>query len=59
MQRKKVAVIILSILTLLIVVTTSLNHKNVNPQSVYQVYLDGEVIGLVKDKDELLNFIND
>lgn len=59
MQRKKVAVIILSILTLLIVVTTSLNHKNVNPQSVYQVYLDGEVIGLVKDKDELLNLIND
>ena len=29
------------------------------PQNVYQVYLDGEKIGLVADKDELLNLINE
>ncbi len=32
--------------------------SNNNPKNVFQVYLDGKVIGLTNNKDELLNLIN-
>ena len=30
-----------------------------NPNDVYRVYLDGKLVGNIKDKDELENYIND
>ncbi len=33
--------------------------KNNVPKDVYQVYLNGEKLGLINDKDELLNMINE
>ena len=35
------------------------NKLGENPLRVYQVYLDGKKVGLVEDKDELLNLINE
>ena len=35
------------------------NKLGENPSRVYQVYLDGKKVGLVEDKEELLNLINE
>lgn len=35
------------------------SNASVLPQKVYQVYLDGKKIGLIRDKEELLKMIND
>lgn len=35
------------------------NKRDITPKNVYQVYLNGEVIGLVDNKEELLNKINE
>ena len=35
------------------------NKYQLSPKEVYKVYLDGKVIGNVKDKEELEEYIND
>ena len=47
--------ILMSILMILI----GFPKKNMSPQNVYQVYLDGTKIGLVDNKEKLLNLINE
>src|SRR5690625_307602 len=59
MERKKLIVLIGSVLTIIVLIVCSLQTKDQTPKNVYQVYLDGEVIGLVENKDELLNLINE
>ena len=59
MERKKLIVLIGSVLTIIVLIVCSLQTKDQTPKNVYQVYLDGEVIGLVANKDELLNLINE
>ncbi len=59
MERKKTIVLITSIILILILIISGIEHENQTPKNVYQVYLDGEVIGLVNDKEELLNLINE
>ena len=48
-------IIIISILVFCLGFTV--NNKN-NPIDVYKVYIDGEIIGTVKDKEEFDSFIN-
>lgn len=49
------AIIIISVLVFCLGFTV--NNKN-NPIDVYKVYIDGEIIGTVKDKEEFDSFIN-
>lgn len=34
-------------------------HKNIKPQELYRVYLDGKSVGLIKSKDKLNDYINE
>ena len=58
-MKDKLVVGIVFILCSLAIFSMGFTGKNKVPQNVYQVYLNGEKIGLVKNKDELLNLIND
>ncbi len=55
-------IFITSIITVLITILVFLvgftKETNLNPVSVYQVYLDGQKIGLIRDKDKLYDLIN-
>jgi len=57
--KEKLILGIVSITMIILFVLVGLPEKNVMPKSVYQVYLNGEKIGLVDDKEKLLNLIND
>ena len=60
MSKKLLNIIIL--VSILFFITTGFsffgNRTEKEPQSLYQVYLDGEVIGVIKSKDDLLNLID-
>ena len=43
----------------IIMIVIGFPKKNTTPKSVYQVYLDGDKIGLVDNKESLLNLINE
>lgn len=46
--------------SVLIVMFVNLAHRyQLEPKEVYKVYLDGKVVGNVKDKEELEDYIND
>ena len=46
--------------SVLIVMFVNLAHRyQLEPKEVYKVYLDGKVVGNVKDKKELEDYIND
>ena len=51
--------ILMGIVTCVICLFMNLKKPNNNePKNVYQVYLDGQKIGLIANKDELLNMID-
>lgn len=60
MSKKLLNIIIL--VSILFFITTGFsffgNRTEKEPQSLYQVYLDGKVIGVIKSKDDLLNLID-
>ena len=48
------------LVSVLIVMFVNLAHRyQLEPKEVYKVYLDGKVVGNVKDKEELEDYIND
>lgn len=53
----KLFTIIITGIILIFILGLSFN-KNITPKDVYQVYLDGQVIGLIESKEELENYIN-
>jgi len=59
MKKDKIIVGIVCVVLVLSFVLQGFSSKERYPQSVYQVYLNGERIGLVDNKDELLNLINE
>ena len=58
-KKDKIIVAIVTVCMVLIVVLIGIHKEPSTPRSVYQVYLDGQKIGLVEDRDELLNLINE
>lgn len=59
MKKDKIVIGIFCVVLVLCFVLQGFSHKSVTPKSVYQVYLNGERIGLVDNKEELLNLINE
>jgi len=59
MQKNKIIVGILSVILIIFLVITGFHSQNNVPKNVYQVYLNGKKIGLVDDKEELLDLINE
>ena len=57
--KDKILLGIVTILSVLLFVWIGFPEKNTTPHNVYQVYLDGEILGLIEDQDELLNMINE
>ena len=56
---KKISTYFLIILLSVVVFLLGFNHKTgIQPNTFYQVYLDDEVIGIIKSKEELENYIN-
>lgn len=58
-KKDKIILGIVSVLMIILFVFIGFPEKNNVPKSVYQVYLNGEKVGLVDNKDELLNLINE
>lgn len=59
MKKDVLLVGIVAVLLLLSFLIFGVNHEESVIHNVYQVYLNGEKIGLVEDKEELLNLINE
>ena len=57
--KNKIMLAILAVLMGIFFTLIGVNKLGENPLRVYQVYLDGKKVGLVEDKDELLNLINE
>lgn len=57
--KEKIWVLLVGIVMCIIMIGSGIPKKNMSPQNVYQVYLDGTKIGLVDNKDSLLNLINE
>ena len=57
--KDKILLGIVTIFLVILFVWIGFPDKNATPQNVYQVYLDGEKLGLIQDQDELLNLINE
>ncbi len=56
---EKIIILLMGIVTCVICLFMNLKKPNNNePKNVYQVYLDGQKIGLIANKDELLNMID-
>lgn len=43
----------------IVIVVNFANNYELSPKEVYKVYLDGKVVGNIKDKEELEEYIND
>ena len=56
---KKIGYIIISILVIVLIVFGLKINKNIKPNTYYQVYLDGNVIGTIKSKEKLEKYINE
>ena len=58
--KDKIITAILCVLILIfLILFGSENYKNETPKNVYQVYLNGQKMGLIADSNELLNLINE
>lgn len=57
--KNKIMLAIVVVLMGIFFTLIGVNKLGENPLRVYQVYLDGKKVGLVEDKDELLNLINE
>ena len=55
---KKIGYILVAILVMVLVVFGLKLDKTISPNTYYQVYLDGEVIGTIKSKEKFENYIN-
>lgn len=56
---KVITILICSIIAVLMIVIEITSHEYAKPKSVYQVYLNGEKIGLINDSEELFSLINE
>jgi len=59
MKKDKIIIGIICVILGIALIFDGFQKKDMNPKNVYQVYLNGEKIGLVENKDELLNLINE
>lgn len=58
-SKNKVVTIVLSLLIMgLFLLNESFDYKYEEANNAYQIYLDGEELGIIKDKEELYNLIN-
>lgn len=58
--KEKIITIIITLLTLIILLFTAFgNRLNDNSKMVYQVYLNGEKLGIINNQADLLNMINE
>ena len=57
--KNKIMLAIMVVLMGIFFTLIGVNKLGENPSRVYQVYLDGKKVGLVEDKEELLNLINE
>ena len=55
---KKIGYIIIAILVIILIIFSSKINKSIGPNTYYQVYLDGDVIGIIKSKEKLESYIN-
>ncbi|MGM9834737.1 MAG: peptidoglycan DD-metalloendopeptidase family protein [Bacilli bacterium] len=51
--------VVITFLSILISVSFFSNDEFAKPNTIYQIYLDGEKIGLIEDKEKLYNLINE
>ena len=58
-MKNKIIVGIISVLLLVVFFLPGFKKRDYTPRDVYQVYLDGQSLGLVDNKEELLNLINE
>ena len=58
MKKEKLASLVVIIILTIGMIFTMGSRNNNNPKSVYEVFLNGERIGLVDNKESLLNMIN-
>lgn len=59
MKKNKIIISIVCVILVVMFLLEGFSFKGNIPRSVYQVYLNGEVLGLVDNKEELLNLINE
>lgn len=59
MKGKIISFLIVAIVTLGLFILSFSNHNYGKANSIYKVYLNGEKIGLLNDKDDLYNLINE
>ncbi len=58
--REKIKTIIFASIIIILFIITGISNRNYKiAKSYYQVYLNGDKIGLIADKDELYNLINE
>ena len=53
-----ISFILTVILTIILVISYMAQDKNAEPQMYYQIYLDGEKVGVIENKDYFYNLIN-
>ena len=58
-KKEKIILAIVTVCMIMVFAFIGFHQESSVPKNVYQVYLDGQKIGLVEDKDELLNLINE
>lgn len=56
---KKIGYIFVAILVVVLVIFGFTISKSIKPNTYYQVYLDGDVIGTIKSKEKLEKYINE
>ncbi len=60
MQKENVISILIGVVTAVIIFSLNgITQKNEEAQSLYQVYLNGQTIGVIQDKEGLYDLIND
>ncbi len=59
MKKEKIWIGFLTITLIILFGVCGFRSRQMEPRNVYQVYLNGEKIGLVEDRDRLLNLINE
>ena len=53
-----ISFLLTAILTIILVISYMAQDKNAEPQMYYQIYLDGEKVGVIENKDYFYNLIN-
>ncbi len=59
MKKEGIYAGVICVILIIVFVISGFHPMNRTPKNVYQIYLNGEVLGLVENKDELLNRINE